>query len=353
MICKTAIAIACLLLFVTGSAPATLLAEAAPGQPKQYVFFNTDRERVHEPAFLVAPALAGAQIKYTWRQLEPQRGHYDFSAIRADLAFLAANKKRLFVQLQDASFSPTIINVPRYLLQDRRFHGGADKQYTIDGDDEAHARPEGWVARRWDGAVRARFEKLLSALGREFDGKIEGINLPETAVDFGESGRLFPKGFTPAVYRDSIVSNMAALKRAFPKSVALQYANFMPGEWLPGSDHGYLRSIYRRAAELHVGVGGPDLLPFRPGQLHHSYPLIRASHGIVPTAIAVQEGNDEALDPKTGKPVVIEDLHKFATQYLQVNYIFWGAHEPFYSRKLMPFLKETHTIGETRPPARE
>ena len=63
---------------------------------------------------------------------------------------------------------------------------------------------------------------------RAVDGKIEGVNLPETAVDFGESGRLFPKGFTPKGYRDAVVSNMAALKRAFPRSVTIQYANFMP-----------------------------------------------------------------------------------------------------------------------------
>jgi hypothetical protein len=40
---------------------------------------------------------------------------------------------------------------------------------------------------------------------------------------------LFPKGFTPEAYRDAVMTNMLALKRAFPRSVAMQYANFMPG----------------------------------------------------------------------------------------------------------------------------
>jgi hypothetical protein len=70
---------------------------------------------------------------------------------------------------------------------------------------------------------------------------------------------------------------MKALKHAFPKSAVIQYANFMPGEWLPGDDKGYLRTVYKEARALGVGVGGPDLLPFRPGQNNHSYPLIRAS----------------------------------------------------------------------------
>jgi hypothetical protein len=44
----------------------------------------------------------------------------------------------------------------------------------------------------------------------------------------------------------------------------MQYANFMPGEELPGKDRYYLRTVYQQAKELKVGVGGPDLLPHRP-----------------------------------------------------------------------------------------
>jgi hypothetical protein len=199
--------------------------------------------------------------------------------------------------------------------------------------------PEGWVARRWDPAVQVRFHKLLMALGKEFDGKVEGINLPETALDFGESGRLFPKGFTPATYRDAVITNMIALKRSFPKSVTMRYANFMPGEWLPGNDRSYLRSVYQRAKELKVGVGGPDLLPYKPGQMSHSYPLIRECAGKVPTGITAQEGNYQHVNPKTGQPVSISELVEFATEHLKVDYIFWCTQEPFYSQKLIPFLQ--------------
>ena len=75
---------------------------------------------------------------------------------------------------------------------------------------------------------------------------------------------------------------MKALRRAFPKSVVMQYANFMPGEWLPGEDRGHLRAVYKAAKGLKVGVGGPDPLPFRRGQLNHSYPLIRDASGVRP-----------------------------------------------------------------------
>ena len=73
--------------------------------------------------------------------------------------------------------------------------------------------------------------------------------------------------------------------------------------------------------------------------MHHSYPLIRASHGLVPTGIAVQDGNYAYTNPKTGKPVTMPDLLKFADEYLRVTYVFWCTEEPYYSRNVIPFLK--------------
>ena len=122
--------------------------------------------------------------------------------------------------------------------------------------------------------MRARFAELLDTLGRALDGRIEALVLPETSADFGASGRLHPKGFTPAKYAEGIRANLAAARRAFRRSAVIQYANLMPGEWLPDEDHGYLKSIYACAESLGAGVGGPDLLPHRRGQRRHSYPLI-------------------------------------------------------------------------------
>jgi hypothetical protein len=309
-----------------------------------YTFFGQDREKIREDSsFLKTRALEGAQVAYSWRQLEPAKDEYDFSVIGDDLAFLSSKGKKLFIQIQDVTFSASRINVPRYLLNDPRYHGGADKQYRINGNDEAHAVVEGWMARRWDPAVRERFHKLLFALGKEFDGRVEGINSAETSAVFGESGRLFPAGFSFESYRDAIISNTRALKQAFPKSVTLLYANFMPGEWRPTDDKGYLRSVYAAARELKVGVGGPDLLPFRPGQLGSSYPLIREVAGTVPVGIAVQDGNFEDEHPKTGQRITLRDLIDFATGYLNVDYIFWGTQEPYYSEQVIPYLERlTH-----------
>jgi hypothetical protein len=302
---------------------------------RHYVFFNLDRVRIKDPEFLRDPAFEGAQIKYTWRQLEPSKDHYDFTAIREDVAVLSAHKKKLFIQLQDASFHESIVNVPEYLCQDSRYHGGADREVG----DEAKGIRGGWVARRWDAAVRRRFHKMLTALGREFDGHIEGINLSETATDFGETGRLFPAGYSHCAYRDGILANMTALKRAFPRSVTMIYANFMPGEWLPGDDKGYLRSVYAHARSLGIAVGGPDLLPYRRGQMNHSYKMIRDSAGTVLTGIAVQEGNYSHTNPTTHSRVTLAELFEFARDYLNVDYLFWFREEPYFARDVIPFVR--------------
>ena len=90
-----------------------------------------ERERISEPAFLDAKGIEGAQLKYSWKQLEQGKDNYAFDDIRHDLAFLNAKGKKLFIQVQDSSFSLNIVPIPNYLLNDPQFHGGAEKQYNV------------------------------------------------------------------------------------------------------------------------------------------------------------------------------------------------------------------------------
>lgn len=318
----------------------TPLASAKPVH--HYVFFGRDREQIkNAKSFLETKSFEGAQIAYSWRQLEPAKDEYDFSQIREDLEFLKAHGKKLWIQLQDVSFSPTRMNVPKYLTTDPQYNGGADKQYANNFAEQEKPAVAGWVARRWDPAVQERLHKLMMALGKEFDGRVAGINLSETAAVFG-TPNMHPKGYTPQIYRDAIITNMKALKRAFPKSVAMQYANFMPGEWRPTADRGYLRAVYDAARENKIAVAGPDLFPYRPGQMGSSYSLIHEIDGQVPVGIAVQDGNYEYINPKTGKRITVAEQLEFATDYLHVDYIFWCTEEPYYSTDLVPFISKLH-----------
>ncbi len=316
--------------------------QSAAGQskPENYVFFNLDRGRIREASFYALKQFDGAQIKYTWRMLEEKRDRYDFSAIRADFNFLSGKGKKLFIQIQDVSFSPEIKNVPDYILNDSEFHGGANLQYEFSNDDNNKTKAVGWVARRWDPAVADRFHKLLTELGREFDGKITGITLPETAVDFGSTGKYYPENFSPINYRDAIIANMTTARSAFINSVVIQYANFMPGEWLPWDDKGYLSSVFQHAAKIQIGVGGPDIIPYRKAQMNHGYHFAVKYQGLVKLGYAVQEGNYAQNNVKTGKKMTVKEIYDFSVNYLKVNYIFWYPEEPYFTRDVIPFLDE-------------
>jgi len=324
-----------------------LLCTSISGKPvHHFAWFAGDRDAIQtDSLFLNTKAIEGAQILYTWRFLERGRDGYDFSEVRQNLEFLKSHGKKLWIQLQDVSFDESRVNVPEYLLKDSTYHGGVARTYRVRGENDSSVKMSGWVARRWDPAVQERFAKLLMALGKEFDGEITGINLPETALEYGSTGKLFPAGFTHESYRAAIKTNLAALKKAFPKSIAMQYANFVPGEWRPDADKGYLSGVYDFAKSIGAAVGGPDLMPSRPGQMKSSYPLIRDAAGVVPTGLAVQDDNLAEQDPKTGKPVTACDLIRFAKEDLKLDYIFWRTQEPYYSKDVIPTLRSLGTAA--------
>ena len=83
------------------------------GKPvHHFVFFGMDREKIKEAkSFLEEPSFEGAQVSYSWRQLEHEKDKYDFQLIREDLEFLKARGKKLWIQFQDVTFSPKRINV--------------------------------------------------------------------------------------------------------------------------------------------------------------------------------------------------------------------------------------------------
>lgn len=305
---------------------------------KHFVYFARDREAIHNHPFLKIERFAGAQIMYPWRILEPERGIYDFSAIEEDYEYLLSMGKRLFIQLQDVTFNPEIKAIPGYLIAEE-FAGGALPQYNDEGV------IEGWVAKRWNPQVQQRFALLLDTLGKVYDGKIEGINLQETSIGI-DSGS--DTSYSPGKYAESVKINMASLKRAFPHSTTMQYANFMPGEWLPGDDRGYLRSIYDYGEEIGVGLGGPDLMVHRKPNLNHTVAMMHERGYTVPLGIAIQDGNYTGTTGDgniTGDPIgdgtgedenIVPLLHAFAEDFLKVSYMFWACQEPYFSEYVIP-----------------
>lgn len=316
---------------------ACLTLDSWANEPKHYVFFGADRERIAEKSFVETKSIVGAQLKYRWRELEPSRNKYDFSSIRHDLAALKKHRKRLFVQLQDISFMKARQVVPEYLTSEPEFHGGVEAGYSYPAAGTAAFST--WVPRRWDPAVRARLKLLLQALGAAFDGKIEGINFAETAIDTPAPDKPW-QGWSPKAYYESIRDLMHSARRAFMQSKVLFYANFMPSDpAIKGDGHAYLKGIYQLADDLGVGVGGPDLLPKRWPQQHTSLPLIAARGRHTVAGMAVQDGNLADRDEATGKKVTAAELAAYARERLRLDYVFWGTEEPYWTSEVLPYLR--------------
>lgn len=296
---------------------------------QHFVYLARDRQLIKEHPLLLHPMFKGAQIMYSWRDLEPEKGKYDFGILKEDYEYLKRYNKKLFIQIQDATFNPKYKAVPDYLLT-VEYDGGVVMQYNGDKS------PGGWVAKRWNKKVRKQFELLIQALGNEFDGEIEGINLQETAIEVRDPS------FSELEYVNALKENMLALKKSFPKSTTMIYANFIPGEWLPGNDKGYLRSIYQYGEKIGVGLGGPDLMVKRKGQLNHALAMMHEGHYTVPLGIAVQDGNyigetGEMVDEKkkTALENIVPLLHAFAKDFLRINYMFWVDQEPYFKTNVL------------------
>ncbi len=313
-----------------------LVAGNSFSQIKNFLFVGMDRELVRNSDFWKPELFDGVQVAYSWNQLEHTKDKYDFSLIKEDLKLLKRSGKRLFIQIQDVSFSIQRNFAPKYLREDAIYNGGANKTYTFKDYDETDYTEEGWATRRWDAEVQKRLHKLYAALGKEFDGIVEGINTSETSIGFG-SGKLHPPGFTCLRYKEAVTENLTALKKAFPKSTVIAYANFMPGCRVPGLATTLLNDVYEFAWANKIGVGGPDLLPYKKEQ--KSYPLIKSSYKKVPTGLAVQDGNHRHINPNTNKRITAEEMYEFAENELHLSYIFWGTENPFFQAETLPVLK--------------
>ena len=268
--------------------------------------------------------IAGVQIVYNWKDLETGKDRYDFSQIEKDLEFLGRLNKKLFIQVQDRFFSPEARNVPRYLLEEPAFGGGLAPQ--ADNPGENLPAGSGWVAQQWNPEVRSRYQKLLRALGKQFDGRVYGVNLPETSADLDLKSD--KTGFSCDKYFSAELENLKAAKKSFKRSYVVQYVNFWPCEW--ENDHNYMGRTFEFAAKNSIGLGGPDIVPGKKEQMKNSYPFFNRYKGKLPlVAMAVQEPTLTYTNPKTKKPFTKEEFSEFAENYLGVKIIFWSIASPW------------------------
>lgn len=294
----------------------------AEGEGPRHFLFAGGGPAAEVETLLARLDIEGVQVVYTWKSLEPEEGRYDFSAIERDLAVTEAMGKKLFVQVQDRFFLPTARHLPDYLLAEPRYEGGLARQ--ADNPGEGAPVAAGWAAKQWNAALRARFQALLTALAARFDGRVFGVNLPETAFDPLDE----EPGFGCDAYFAAALENARTARTAFRRSHVVQYVNFWPCEW--NNDRRYMERFFAAAVEHGIGIGGPDIVPWRRGQMANSYPFInRHKDDLTLIAMAVQQPTLTYTDPETGKAFAREEIEAFARDYLGVDIVFWTVEAPW------------------------
>lgn len=303
-----------------------VFASSAQAAPENFIYTSSG-ELVAAAPLLRRPGIGGVQVVYNWRTLEKRKGEYDFSAIEKDLAVTDRLGKKLFIQIQDRFFSAEARNIPAYLLEDVEYGGGLAPQFDNPGENKGVG--SGWVAQQWNPAVRQRYQALLTALAAKFDGRVYGVNLPETSIDLDPNNR--PKDYSCDAYFAGQMENLGFARKAFTKSMVVQYVNFWPCEW--NNDHEYMSRLFDFATKNGIGLGGPDIVPNRKAQMKNSYPFFNQYKGkLAYVGMAVQEPTLTYMNPKTKKPFTKEEFTKFADDYLGASVIFWSTTSPWLGR---------------------
>ena len=297
----------------TAEQPGSSGAEGVKWHPGHYAFVQSSplNERHLYKHF------QGIQKLYSWRTLEPEKDHYDLSAIQSDLAFLAKHGKRLVIQVQTKAFGAGQNCCPGYL-------SGPDY-----GSGVYKTRWGSFNPIIWDERVNRRLNALYQQLGKEFDQEpyLEAVVIPETAIT-ADVATQTEGSYTPETYTRSVEAGMLAMKEAFPHTIVIQYVN-MP-----------LESIQPLAAYARthgIGFGGPDIYPYDPllnNPQKGVYGFYAPLSGIVPLGAAVQQNDYSQKAAFRGPPgaATVKEIYDFGRDKLRLNYIFWGIRTGYFGK---------------------
>jgi hypothetical protein len=254
-------------------------------------------------ATALQPGMVGIAKRYLWRSLEPTQGAYDFSMIKSDLAWAAANGTRLVVMIEYKTFKDEKAG-PAYLdpYEFRNKAGG----YTLE---------------LWSPVVIARYNALVKAFGAQVDSNsnFEGLGNQESSLSL-DSATLKTLGYTPEKYRDALINMLSAATVSLPTSRVFWFMNFLVG------NQSYIGAIAAAVAPLGVAMGGPDVWPDNQSLETGAYPYYTQFAGKMPLFIQCEDINYAQPHMTSGyatKDWTMPELYNFALTKLHVNYMFW------------------------------
>ena len=258
---------------------------------------------------------AGVQAKVLWRDFEKKGGDYDFTALKSVLAQLQSKNKKLFLQLQYITFDGTPV-VPDDLA------AGGDFVNPSNGNHHARLWSSQTIAGK---TVNQRFISLMQAL---HDGlsvaersTLAGIALPESAC----SGCERDPSYSAESDIQAMEADLLALRSIFPRKIAVQYINFLPGAV---NQTQALQGLADFACAHKAGLGVPDIRRFQPDTggpyAPPGYPVLYGSQTRVPLSLSVQTPDfhwNEQLAPAGKRDT---GTYHLGTTEMGANFMVWA-----------------------------
>lgn len=190
----------------------------------------------------------GVTQRYNWSTLEPARGEYDFSAIRADLDKLRPYGKRLIPLLMERTWSGADTScLPGYLSTEPGSNNGI----------VFRPNNEGVIARLWNPVVMDRMIALSAAMAEEFDDEplFEALRFEEITPSLSPGGAGVPSDFTVSAMIAQWKRLATASRQHWKRTNVFFNTNTL------GGVSGPLQIIEHAYQVGGIGVGGPDVIP--------------------------------------------------------------------------------------------
>lgn len=326
------------LSFVSCASSYSLASTPAPPQGKKWspghyalVYDSRFLSMVDNPALIaefdswvasLPPGIIGVQGGAYWRDLEKEKGVYDFRLIDIQLEICARYGKKLFCSISEKQFNMPWSPAPRYI--------------STEYDGVVPMTPStGQSARIWDTRVLERFCLLIDALGERYDShpSFEGIEFMETSFSCDPKVEA-QRGYRTNDYITAYITLLTRARKAFRNSVIIQELNDLPSTG--AVDEITMADFVAACADIGVGIGGPDLYPDTQRNPKRrriaSYDFYTDYAGKIPLACDVQypecagkmwyQGNVTWFGNFTP-----QGLLDMGINTLRLNYIFWCAVE--------------------------
>jgi hypothetical protein len=236
------------------------------------------------------PSIDVVLLDYSWEELEPQEGVFDFADLESKLAIAQQDGKRVALCLWDHTY-------------DLRHPGPGLPEWVVCaklvyeyGTGQRLEMPV-----RWDPIFQEKWANFVWEIATRYGNSFEFVLITETALPWNKTLRPLWKeaGYSVQVYEQALEENVLLFTQAFPNSAVLQSINQFTGS-APSffkrnpQDEDLMWDLAAQCSTDGVGFCNPGLrAKDYPAQTLYVFPIFETYQNLVPEA---QILNEKALN---------------------------------------------------------